>query len=89
VTAERESNGAPAPEAQLPRIVITFAGPGVADMAISPDGTVSVSQVFAAAWLLDAFAHELRAKQVTIGAAQGLLVPRPGMVPPASVPRRS
>jgi hypothetical protein len=50
----------PAEHDEQVRIVITFAGPGLADHRIDAHGC-DLAQVAAAAWVLDAWAHELRA----------------------------
>jgi hypothetical protein len=64
VTAEPAAEPAPAEPAHRPRIVIEFAGPGSADCTIVPDPDVTPSQLYGAAWLLDAGAREARARQV-------------------------
>jgi hypothetical protein len=50
----------PAEHDEQVRIVITFAGPGLADHRIDAHGC-DLAQVAAAAWILDAWARELRA----------------------------
>lgn len=42
------------------RIVITFQGPGIAELAITHQGGVTDGQAFAAAFLLDCWAREIR-----------------------------
>lgn len=85
-------NGKPAEaEAQAerrPRIVIEFDAVNGAECAIRPDGDVSTGQLYLAAWLLDAFAHETRTGERAMIAAQAspLIVPR-GHLAPHGVPR--
>lgn len=43
-----------------PRIIVEFAGPGMADLNIRAEGPVEPAQIYAAAWLFDRWAHELR-----------------------------
>lgn len=71
----------PAPPAVLPRVTITFSAPGSADMTVAAEGQVSLGQLMAAAFLLDAVAHEARAGQATKD-AMNQLVMAPGGLPP-------
>lgn len=78
-----EPNGAEKPAeapASAPRIVIEFAGVGLANMTVVAPG-VKLAQLMAAAWLLDSLAREARAGAVAKEAMAGL-VEVPGALPP-------
>lgn len=53
----------PAPETTpaRPQIMLTFAGPGMADFAIAATPDIEPAQVYAAAFVIDAWAREIRA----------------------------
>ncbi len=53
-------------EPERPAITIRFAGPQSAELAILCDPTVTDGQLYAAAWVLDAMAHEVRAQLVRV-----------------------
>lgn len=55
-----------------PQVIISFGGPLSAEVQIRAEH-VSPGQLYLAAWLLDAFAHEVRAGQVTQAAIGGLV----------------
>lgn len=55
-----------------PRIVLTFAGVGMADVLdVAMDG-ISLGQLYAAAWQLDALARELRQGDATRKALESM-----------------
>lgn len=58
--------------ANPPRIILTFAGVGMADASIALD-RVSPAQLYMAAWLLDAIAHEARGGQLAKAALGGIV----------------
>lgn len=62
----------PAPPA-APVITITFAGVGMADMVLAAPG-VQLSQLMAAAWLLDSVCREARAGSVAQEAMRQVIV---------------
>lgn len=51
-----------------PRIVVEFAGPGLADCQIVPDEDVTLAQLYGLAWLIDVWAREARAGQLASSA---------------------
>ena len=59
--APREPQPAPVPDA--PRVIITFAGRGSSACRIEAPG-IDPGQLYLAAWLLDALAHETRQGQL-------------------------
>lgn len=65
-------NGKAAP---LPAITLTFAGPGQSDCVLSVTPGVKLSQVMAAAFLLDCVARELRAGEAAKDAMRQLALP--------------
>lgn len=68
-----KDNGQPkAPEPAPVRIVLTFAGPGSADVTMRAE-LVTPGQVYLAAWYLDAVARELRQGQLTQQALAGAI----------------
>lgn len=67
-------NGQPEASAK-PRIVIEFAGPGMADNTIAWSDGVTTGQLYGAAWVLDAAAREIRAGEVA--RSRGPLVAAP------------
>ena len=62
---------------ERPRIILEFAGPGMADLTIRID-RASPAQLYTAAWFLGELAHETRQGQLMQQAVTGLTVPRPG-----------
>lgn len=65
-------NGTSGPPAK-PRIVIEFGGPGLADSSITWTEGMTTGQLYSAAWVLDAYAREMRAAEV-LNAQRGLVV---------------
>jgi len=63
----------------LSRITITFGRPGAADHVITPEN-VEPAQVFAAAWMLDQWARELRQTMVMAELAQRTGLPDLGAI---------
>lgn len=88
MSRDDDGDRAEAGAARRPRIVIEFDAVNGAECAIRPDGDVSTGQLYLAAWLLDAFAHETRMGERAMIAAQAspLVVPR-GHLAPHGVPR--
>lgn len=72
-------NGAAAPAEELPRLVIEWVGKGMADFRIIPSGTLEPAQLYGAAWLLEAYAREVRLGQNAAAAPprSGLVLPIP------------
>ncbi len=68
-----EAPAGPAPAAR--RIVLEFVDGPTPDCRIMPEGVLP-TDVYLGAWLLDAWAHELRAQ--TVAAAPRLVVAGPG-----------
>lgn len=62
-----------------PRIVVTFAGPGLADLTISHEGGVTDGQAFAAAFLMDNWAREIRTAILQSQAMRQLVPVRGGL----------
>ena len=53
------------PQEPVPcRLIILFAGEGMAEATIIPEGPVTLGQIYGAAWLLEADAREVRDQQV-------------------------
>lgn len=75
MSADRQDGPEPA-AAEPPTITIRFEGPGAAAMAIVPGPGVTVAQLYAAAWLLDTYAHEVRGGEIA-RAAMGGIIPAP------------
>lgn len=75
-----------APAEPAGRILIEFAGPGLAEHTINLEH-VAHGQLYAAAWMLDALAHELRAGQSQLQQNTGLVVPG-GVLPPRDLVRK-
>jgi len=71
--AEKANGTAPEPSPMpVPEIVISFAGPLSAEATVRAE-RVSPGQLFLAAWLLDALAHEVRAGEVAKAAMTGIV----------------
>lgn len=66
------------PPARRPRIVIDFDSVNGSECRITPEGDVTTGQLYLAAWLLDAFAHETRLGERAMAAAA-----RPPILVPA------
>lgn len=67
------------PEPRKPQLVIEFGGVGSAEMTFRPDPDVTVAQLYAAAWLLDAWARETRAGQAVLAAQGKIQLLPPGL----------
>lgn len=81
-------NGEPGPAPR--RIVVEFVDGPPPDCRILPDPTILATDLYLAAWLMDALAREVRA--ATVAAAPRLEIGRPGMLghlAPGGAPRRS
>lgn len=77
-----QGNGAAQPQAEAPtppRIVITFAGPDRASCSITPEGQLTVAQIYGAAWLLETWAQETRTRELM--QAGGGITPAGGDLP--------
>jgi hypothetical protein len=72
---------APSLPPERPRLIIEWAGPDSATLSIRPEGQVSIAQVYGAAWLLDAWARELRAQQVVGDLTRQIITATPGAIP--------
>jgi hypothetical protein len=89
VTADpRDSDTPPAADAK-PRLVIEWAGEGLAEVAIRPEGRVSMAQLYAAAWLLEAWTREVRAQQIVGDMARQIMAPPPGLAGQLGLGQRS
>jgi hypothetical protein len=73
-----EQTDPPPAAPQRSQVVVTFGGPGQADPVIAAEG-VSLGQIMSAAFLLDAWAHELRAQAAAGQLPGGLAVIRGGL----------
>lgn len=85
-TTQPEPEPEPAQRVQ-PRIIVTFAGLGAAACSIEADDEIEPAQVFAAAWIIDSWAHEVRfAQAAEIAARERARTTQ--LVVPATAPNR-
>lgn len=74
MTAAENGKAADAEAAPPVRIILTFGGPGLADITVSAAG-VSLAQLMGAAFYLDCLAREARAGAVAKDAMRQLDIP--------------
>lgn len=75
-----QANGA---EAQVPSVLIRFAGPGLAELTITPSPGLEAGQLYGAAFFLAEYARAYAQAQITAGIARGpaLVLPQGQVLP--------
>ena len=86
---EPAGNGAATEPEPAPTLTLRWVGPGAADFSITPSPNLQAAQLYAAAWLLDAYAREVRMGQAAAAAGPLARLVLPGLGQPAGAGRRS
>lgn len=76
--APGENGATEAAPVVAPEIRITFQGAGLGGVDVKITPTTTDAQLYAAAWVLDAMAHEIRAQIVAAQARAQLVTAGPG-----------